>query len=73
MHDNTAIEVAVQSRNAMPPFLVVILDWMTGNVDAFYKWAILVYALLQIGYLIWRWDKERADRRREKQRACELE
>jgi len=57
-------DITTQAAKSAPPVLVSLIafiaEWSLNNVIGA---VTLLYLLLQIGYLLWRWRNERKDRR----------
>lgn len=58
------IDLGIQVRNASPVGVAVILD-ANGSIslDKVGTLAVIVYTVLQAGFLVWKWNKAREDRR----------
>lgn len=56
---STKTDIAVEAAKATPPW---VLYWVTG--DGLIKALGVIYLLLQVGYLGWKWGHEYYDRKR---------
>lgn len=56
-------DIAAEAVKAAPPW---VLYWITG--DGALKALGIIYLLLQVAYLGWKWGHEHADRKRALQR-----
>lgn len=64
---------AVEGMKAAPPVAVVSTNVANGWTMTHTATALtILYVLLQMGYLLWRWSNEREDRRTKQAAECEV-
>lgn len=74
MDRETIVRTAVvESAKAAPPVTVVATSAANGWTMTHTATALtILYVLLQVIYLLWRWSNEREDRRARQAAACEV-